>query len=559
MYAHESVIAMHSTNANGEPIHENMIKFDTDSTKIGIDNRCSGCISHDINDFDGPVHKVNRAIKGFGGERTMNIYQGTIVWRWCDNEGKVHKFRIPNSYYVPDGKVRLLSPQHWAKTQNGSSYRNRDATGETTLAHKTTLFWNQGKHKLDVYMGLQDNVATFYLAPGFNQFGIFCQKCTIDYDKAQEEPLMVESSVISDDEENIDDDVEPPPSKPLQTSMWSRITGLPIGRRQAQREAATSLQTPTRSDFNLDGPTAENCPKPVVIEEEEDRQPTTDASLMLRYHHRFGHISFAKLRNMAKQNIIPRRLAECPIPACSACLFAKATRRQWRNKRRKNWSGSRKATRPGDVVSVDQLVSPTPGFISQITGRLTTKRYKYTTVYVDQFSGLGYVYLQKTASADETIEGKKAFEAYCKQHGVEVKHYHADNGIFRANKWVDACRTQGQGLTFAGVNAHHSNGLAERRIRSLQDLTRAMLIHQNRRWKNVGSVYLWPYALRMANDAINEAPNLRDKEGRSPLQIFGGSEDVNLNSKHWIPFGCPVYVLESPLQSGRGIHNKWEY
>jgi hypothetical protein len=36
--------------------------------------------------------------------------------------------------------------------------------------------------------------------------------------------------------------------------------------------------------------------------------------------------------------------------------------------------------RPGQVVSVDQLVSPTPGLIAQTTGFLTTKRYKYATV-----------------------------------------------------------------------------------------------------------------------------------------------------------------------------------
>ena len=136
--------------------------------------------------------------------------------------------------------------------------------------------------------------------------------------------------------------------------------------------------------------------------------------------------------------------------------------------------------------------------------------------------------------------------------------YHADNGIFRANKWVDECRRHQQTLTFAGVNAHHSNGLAERRIRSLQDLTRAMLIHQHRRWNMGGTIYLWPYALRMANDAINEAPNLKDKMGRSPLQIFSNTE-VETNQKHWIPFGCPAYVLNSALQTGRGIHHKWEY
>ncbi|KAI2499307.1 hypothetical protein MHU86_15151 [Fragilaria crotonensis] len=40
-----------------------------------------------------------------------------------------------------------------------------------------------------------------------------------------------------------------------------------------------------------------------------------------------------------------------------------------------------------------------------MTGFLTTKRYRYATVYVDQFSRLGFIYLQKTASAEETVEG----------------------------------------------------------------------------------------------------------------------------------------------------------
>ena len=88
------------------------------------------------------------------------------------------------------------------------------------------------------------------------------------------------------------------------------------------------------------------------------------------------------------------------------------------NKRRKHWTEKREAKRPGEVVSVDQLVSPAPGLVAQITGILTTKRYRYATVYVDQYSGLGYTFLQKMANAEETIEGKKAFEAYCRQNGV---------------------------------------------------------------------------------------------------------------------------------------------
>jgi hypothetical protein len=109
-------------------------------------------------------------------------------------------------------------------------------------------------------------------------------------------------------------------------------------------------------------------------------------------------------------------------------------------------------TRPGQVISVDQMKSPTPGFIAQMTGILTTRRYEYATVYVDQYSSIGFVYLQKTASAKETLLGKMAFEHYCAQHGVKVEHYHADNGIFCAHKWVLDCRAKRQGLTFAGVS-----------------------------------------------------------------------------------------------------------
>jgi hypothetical protein len=238
-----------------------------------------------------------------------------------------------------------------------------------------------------------------------------------------------------------------------------------------------------------------------------------------------------------------------------AATHAKATKRAWRNKTSKNVEEASQPPRPGDVISVDQLVSPTPGLVAQMTGTLTTKRYRYATIYVDQATGLSYVYLQKTSTAEETIEGKAAFEKYAESRGISIHAYHADNGIFRAHKWVLACRERGQSLTFAGVNAHRQNGVAERRIRSLQELTRTMLIHSNRRWPKAVTANLWPYAMRMANEIINNSPSLKDKERRTPYQIFS-STSVNINIKHWKPFGCPVYVLEGDLQTGKP-HHKW--
>lgn len=556
----ESLLINSTTNSAGDEVHENYARFDTDSGRVGIDNRASACISHDISDFVGPLKKVNRAIKGFGGEKTWNVYTGTIVWKWHDNDGQLHRFKIPNSYYVPQGKCRLLSPQHWARAYLAKYGKKihptvKQGTGETTTMDQCQLYWDQRKYKLNVKFGREDNVATFNLAPGYKKFGLFCQECKIDYATSQEEPVYaMPAGVVSDDEDDVDDDVRPPPANVRNVpTFWTNLTTL--RRSRAPKTTATPSAART-TDFDLDGKTIDGGPTPVVIDEEEEKQASTAAQELLRYHHRFGHISFAKLQNMAKQGIIPRRLANCQAPTCSACLYAKATRRQWRHKRRRFWTEKSPATKAGEVISVDQLISPTPGFVAQMTGILTKQRYTCATIYVDQYSGLGYVYLQKSSKADETIKGKRAFEAFAKTHGVKIERYHADNGIFRSNKWMDECRRCEQGLSFAGVNAHHSNGHAERRIRSLQDLARAMLIHQNKRWGMPGIVHLWPYALRMANDAINETPNLKDKLGRSPLQLFSKTK-VQLHEKHWVPFGCPTFVLHSKLQSGN-IHNKWE-
>jgi hypothetical protein len=191
-----------------------------------------------------------------------------------------------------------------------------------------------------------------------------------------------------------------------------------------------------------------------------------------------------------------------------------------------------------------------------MTGFLTNKRYKYATVYVDQYSRHGFVYLQKAASAEETLKGKIAFEMHAQSHGVRVEHYHADNGIFKAHAWVDACKQAGQGLTFAAVGAHQQNGIAKGRIRELQELARTMLIHANRRWPKGVDAHLWPYAVRMAADVLNETPSLQDAQHRSPLQLFCNTK-VAVNSKNYIPFGCPVYVLDSTLQSKLPFH-KWK-
>ena len=67
------------------------------------------------------------------------MQSGILIWRWQDDHGKVYKFTIPNSYCVPDGKVRLLSPQHWAKAMKDN--KPIEGTRSTTTSTSVTLWW----------------------------------------------------------------------------------------------------------------------------------------------------------------------------------------------------------------------------------------------------------------------------------------------------------------------------------------------------------------------------------------------------------------------------------
>ena len=82
------------------------------------------------------------------------------------------------------------------------------------------------------------------------------------------------------------------------------------------------------------------------------------------------------------------------------------------------------------------------------------------------------------------------------------------------------------------------------------------LIHANRQWPQSISSPLWSYALRHANDCINAAPNMQHSKYLSPTQLFAKMM-VNINKKHWKPFGCPVYMLDESLQTGKPF-NKWK-
>ena len=105
----------------------------------------------------------------------------------------------------------------------------------------------------------------------------------------------------------------------------------------------------------------------------------------MHWHYRLGHLSFPKLKILAKIGKIPKRLVNVHPPVCAGCAFEVMTKVHWRGKEMAKQVFI--ANKPGQCVSVDQMISTQVGFFAQLKGRLTKNRYRAATIFVNHFSG----------------------------------------------------------------------------------------------------------------------------------------------------------------------------
>jgi len=162
-----------------------------------------------------------------------------------------------------------------------------------------------------------------------------------------------------------------------------------------------------------------------------------------------------------------------------------------------------------------------------MTGRLTNQCIVASTVIVDHASDLSYVHHQTSMTSEEILKSKLAFEKFAAYHGVNIKHYHADNGRFKDKLFSKSIDLQRRATT--------------------------LLLHAQRRWPDAINSHLWTYAIRAANDSRNYAPT--NEDDTCPISKFCNTASVPKvqNQQH---FGCPTYVLRKELQDHKKIR-KW--
>ena len=523
--------------------------MDADSYEMRIDTGASHCISYDIQDFVGKVSPTRGSIQGYHEVRgASQLHLGTMRFSITDDEGRKHTFDVPNSIYDKQGQHKLLCPQHWSR-ECGTINRAYEMTGEST----TTLAWMNKDTKKWHYKTVQHShsnapVPVLHTSAGFENYNAYCISI-----KPADDACCYSTRILN---ERCEEELSPCPEhmdihkgqtitqEPDEFSSDEHGTCAPnVGTNDPSHMTHDAQLRPSPLPMEFQAIQVSND-TPHIVEDEEIHFKDEQQEL-LHWHHRLGHMPFSRLREAAEVGIIPRRLRNVKAPKCTACMYAKATKKPWRTKAPPTCQAIPTVNAPGAVVSVDQLESSTPGFIGQLRGWLTRQRYTCATVFVDQYSDLTFVYLQRSTNSDETLDAKEAFERYAFQHGVKILHYHADNGRFNDNAWVHHLHRQNpqQTQSYSGVGAHHQNGVAEKRIRDLQDCARTMLLHAQRRWPGAISEHLWPYAIRNAADVDNNLPRIKTKQ--SPFERIS-SVAVTTRAKNIHPLGAQAtsYILE---------------
>ena len=151
----------------------------------------------------------------------------------------------------------------------------------------------------------------------------------------------------------------------------------------------------------------------------------------------------------------------------------------------------------------------------------------------------------------ETIRAKQSYENMVFEHGIVIQSYLTNKGAFKANAFVQQIKDHAQQIKYCGTNAHHQNGVAERSIRTVSNMARAMLLHSSAHWKDGIDSSLWPMAVTYAVHVYNNTPNAQNL---CPADLFTGSTVPRHRLRDLHTWGCPVYVLIVHCRLAKRFH-----
>ena len=240
---------------------------------------------------------------------------------------------------------------------------------------------------------------------------------------------------------------------------------------------------------------------------------------VLLWHKRLGHASLSLLNKLVSKDLV------IGLPSikfnddkvCDACARGKQVRTSFKLKNKVS------TTRPLEILHVD-LCGPM---------RVMSRGGKrYVLVIVDDYSRFTWTLF--LATKDESFE---KFIVFLKKVETRVGHslvcLRSDHGTeFENSSFMDYCNMHGVEHNFSAPRTPQQNGVVERKNRTLEDMTRTMLIASSL------SRSFWAEALNTSCYIINRCM-IRPILNKTPYELFKGRKP---NIMHLRVFGCKCYV-----------------
>ena len=165
---------------------------------------------------------------------------------------------------------------------------------------------------------------------------------------------------------------------------------------------------------------------------------------------------------------------------------------------------------------------------------------RYFVTFIDDFSRKTWIYFlthksQVLSKFQHLVKSLKTSTGQC------IQTLRSDNGgEYMSTAFRDYCQSEGISREFAPPYTPQRNGVAERRNRSLLNITRSMLLDKGL------PGHLWGEAVKAAGDLLNIRSTKRYPD-KTPEELFSGKKP---SISHLKIFGSPVYVRTTkPSQS----------
>lgn len=189
------------------------------------------------------------------------------------------------------------------------------------------------------------------------------------------------------------------------------------------------------------------------------------------------------------------------------------------------------ANEVGDIISLDLVGNITP---------TTNNGENYALIATDNYSGFSCVYpLKNKAIVAEALQSYIAF--FESTSGKRIKSIITDNGSEFRNKKVElVCGIEHITVCFSSPYTPQQNGAAERKNRTLLDMTRT-LIANSKLPKTI-----WGEAIKTAV-YLNNRVARRGKD-KTPFELFTGRKP---DLSHLVSFGCEAQTLIKDRRLGK--------